>query len=50
MTDSTAVRNFAEIQALLRLIEYPKYRNVELAVFKEKYEALISLKRIWKPT
>ena len=40
MTDSTALEIFAAVQAYYDSIEYPKYRNVDLAVFKQKYDAL----------
>ena len=36
MTDSTALEIFAAIQAYYDAIEYPKYRNVDLAVFKRE--------------
>ena len=44
MTDSTALEIFAEVQAYYDSIEYPKYRNVELTVFKRKYDSLEDIK------
>ena len=40
MTDTTALEIFEAVQAYYNSIEYPKYRNVDLAVFKQKYDAL----------
>ena len=45
MTDNTAYETFSEIKRYYDAIEYPKYRNVELIVFKEKYAALIRFKK-----
>ena len=44
MTDSTALETFSEIKRYYDAIEYPKYRNVDLAVFKQKYDALESIR------
>ena len=44
MTDSTALEIFEEVQAYYDSIEYPKYRNVELTVFKRKYDSLEDIK------
>ena len=45
MTGSTALETFSEIKRYYDAIEYPKYRNADLAVFKQKYAALIRLKK-----
>ena len=43
--DSTANEIFANLKEYYDCIEYPKYRNVDLAVFKQKYEALVRVKK-----
>ena len=43
--DSTANEIFANLKEYYDCIEYPKYRNVDLAVFRQKYEALVSVKK-----
>ena len=45
MTDNTALEIFAIVQSYYDSIEYPKYRNVDLTVFKRKYEALVRAKK-----
>jgi hypothetical protein len=44
MNQDQAQKIFSEIKDYYDLIQLPKYRNVDLKIFKEKYDALSSIK------
>ena len=44
MNKNQAYEIFTEVQKYYNSVKYPKYRNISLEEFKEKYETLLKVK------